>query len=233
MAYTFQPHPDYSRSTRKGDRGEGVAVLQLNLPPLVVDGIFGLATNKRVRALQRANNLVVDGIAGPATQRAICISRSREAEALHKLPPGTLESIMENESGFILAAYSKHPSDEGIDLGSYQKSIVPGSFTQENFRKAYNVVRMAEETAAKLRQVFERFVSYGVVNTRRAWELAILSHNWPAAAERLAQGKSIFIDPARDDQPAEWVIKASAGRLQTPREWVESYIKNSTKRIRW
>lgn len=61
---------------KKGDRGTKVTELQRNLArvgfnPGTIDGIFGPATDKALRAFQKANGLTVDGIAGPATIRKL------------------------------------------------------------------------------------------------------------------------------------------------------------------
>ena len=62
---------------RAGDRGEAVRALQADLARLglsagPVDGVFGAATEKAVRAFQASHpNLTVDGIVGPATQAQI------------------------------------------------------------------------------------------------------------------------------------------------------------------
>src|SRR5690606_21187315 len=55
----------------KGDALPGVKLLQENLNklgfPLSVDGIYGNATEKAVKAFQLQNGLIVDGVAGKAT----------------------------------------------------------------------------------------------------------------------------------------------------------------------
>jgi hypothetical protein len=62
---------------RHGDRGQTVSQLQKQLnqtgakPVLVVDGDFGDATEKAVRAYQKRIGLVVDGIAGEKTRTAL------------------------------------------------------------------------------------------------------------------------------------------------------------------
>ncbi|MBQ3705807.1 MAG: D-alanyl-D-alanine carboxypeptidase family protein [Clostridia bacterium] len=58
---------------RSGSRGDEVRILQLRLQQLgylsgKVDGIYGPATKKAVRAFQKANDLTADGIAGEKTQ---------------------------------------------------------------------------------------------------------------------------------------------------------------------
>lgn len=60
---------------RRGARGEAVRALQTALTArghaLAVDGAFGPATERAVRAFQQRNGLAVDGIAGPATLAAL------------------------------------------------------------------------------------------------------------------------------------------------------------------
>lgn len=56
---------------RRGSRGDHVRHLQRRLGGLKVDGIFGPATEAKVRAFQRSRRLVVDGIVGPKTWAAL------------------------------------------------------------------------------------------------------------------------------------------------------------------
>ena len=76
-----RPTPNPSQSSfklsinqliRRGDRGEQVKILQEYLNQLnhnagVIDGIFGIKTQRAVQSFQKNNNLAVDGIAGPNT----------------------------------------------------------------------------------------------------------------------------------------------------------------------
>ena len=68
----------------RGSQGPSVAALQNQLnaaakvplqytrqPPLVVDGIFGGATQARVTEFQMINRLGADGVVGPQTQGAL------------------------------------------------------------------------------------------------------------------------------------------------------------------
>lgn len=62
---------------RKGDSGPEVEKLQAQLnsagakPPLKVDGDFGPATERALKAFQSSHGLASDGVAGPRTQRAL------------------------------------------------------------------------------------------------------------------------------------------------------------------
>lgn len=73
------PDPQPTRpNLRRGSRGDAVRELQESLMALGydvglsgVDGIFGQATERAVRAFQAASGLVVDGIVGPLTWTAL------------------------------------------------------------------------------------------------------------------------------------------------------------------
>lgn len=64
-------------SLKRGDRGDEVKELQKVLNRwypwlnLVVDGVFGSATENAVKELQRRAGIVVDGIAGPQTKAVL------------------------------------------------------------------------------------------------------------------------------------------------------------------
>jgi murein L,D-transpeptidase YcbB/YkuD len=66
-----------ARVLKQGDAGEDVKALQRVLDKwypflkLVVDGVFGPATDKAVRELQTRSRLQVDGIVGPATRKVL------------------------------------------------------------------------------------------------------------------------------------------------------------------
>ena len=70
--------PDGSPTLRKGDKGEAVAELQAmlaergyDLGKYGIDGEFGSATEKAVKAFQKASGLTADGIVGPKTWAAL------------------------------------------------------------------------------------------------------------------------------------------------------------------
>lgn len=72
---------------RRGARGEAVILLQQAVGAIPADGMFGPATEARLRRFQRANKLVPDGIAGPATWEVIDGSGPGEAEPQPAPPP--------------------------------------------------------------------------------------------------------------------------------------------------
>lgn len=62
------PIPAGHPTLAKGSRGAEVKLLQ---SVILLDGIFGQATEKAVKEFQKANNLEADGIVGPYTWRAL------------------------------------------------------------------------------------------------------------------------------------------------------------------
>lgn len=238
------PAPDYRRTFKRGMSGTDVAALQLNLP-VTVDGWFGEQTGKAIRELQRRLNLFEDGIAGPATQQALVRERSASAELTWKLPTGMLASLVANESAFMVAAYSPHPSDDGYDIGAFQTSITVAR-DQTTLASAYDVLAGANryaEALAKARKAYASPVDSlyrgewpsTLPEERKGytWQLAVLAHNWPYAAQNIAKIGRIFTEEGRDDREEAWIVSASAGRLHTPREWVEAYVERATAFVDW
>lgn len=225
---------DGRRSYKRGDTHWAVIALQSNLNTLgnrlALDGDFGPATDKVARAFQSHRDLKVDGVIGPASQQVLCVELATPAARRYSLPSGLARGILENESGFMLAAWTEHPSDAGFDLGAWQDSYTwPGSQTQ--YERSLNVSAMAFATCEKLRLVYDRYRSSGGTASRLAWECAALYHNWPAAADRMAKGLAPL--RAGSDDPAAWVEAASGGRLHTPREWANAYVAAATRYCAW
>lgn len=73
--YWGVPYPTPTETVKKGDKGTPVRWVQEKLVKagykLTVDGSFGPATDRAVRAFQAQKNLVVDGLVGPATRKAL------------------------------------------------------------------------------------------------------------------------------------------------------------------
>lgn len=223
-------------SLKQGMTGHDVVAVQIALVnagfKLPVDGVYGVGTESAIYSYQSAKGLKADGVCGPVTQEKFV--RSQSLRYGKRLPRGMLPSIAANESSFLLGARTSHPSDSGYDLGAFQHSL--GSHTpstQDNIRKALSVPYMAQRTAGEVLAAYTRYRSWGKVGERRCWELAVLRHNFPLAADRLAQGLSIFINPAEDHEVKQWVVEASGGRLQTTREWCDAYIAKATALVRW
>lgn len=72
------PYPETTQTLRRGMRGDKVKYLQWMLnnhsgtnAQIKVDGLFGPATEKSVRAFQEKHKLAVDGIVGPKTWKVL------------------------------------------------------------------------------------------------------------------------------------------------------------------
>jgi len=230
---SWQPTPNYRYATKEGMSGVEVWALQINLTeigyPLAFDGIFGPATDAAVKRFQQDQGLVVDGIAGVMTQRGIILKAATPASSKYTLPMGLLKSIASNESGFVLAAYSPHPSDGGFDFGPYQLAFPPAEMNETIYQSACDSRVMAIHVGSDARQFKNQFRQAPKVDSDKyAWQLAVLYHNWPFAAHNLANIGSIYPNAAMDDVPQAWIVSASGGRLATPRQWVDHYIAAST-----
>lgn len=242
----WQPSPDFRYALKRGMSGTDCAALQLNLGDLLVDGDFGRLTERAVRRFQRRHpRLVTDGIAGPATQAAVASREMRDAAAT--VPEGLLKSLAFNESALILGSCGKHSQDSGWDVGVFARSTGKAPGTQEFLRSCYDVTESAEWSAENLRDSYEKLgvpveswytgtLAGGRINRYR-WQLAVFMHNWPAGALNLARRGAVTVDYVgdrnTDDEPAAWIIAATGGRLETPREWVLSYVARSTTYVRW
>lgn len=92
---------------RLGSLGESVKTLQaaLNRWPgshqsrLVIDGFFGLSTNRKVREYQSANQLAPDGVVGPVTWESL---QPLVEHVLDTVPPATAHA-----AGTIVLAYPR------------------------------------------------------------------------------------------------------------------------------
>lgn len=241
----LNPSPDYRYALKHGMHGTDVAALQINFPVLAVDGVYGDKTEEVIKDFQASQSLdPIDGIAGLDTQKKLCVKRSARASLDNALPVGLLKSIMSNESGFAIAAFSSHPSDSGFDLGAYQDSITPIEVgSQTAYRAAYNIAIQASAAAKKIKARRDIYLSAvdsryktdlaGGNNTKFSWQLAVLYHNWEYAADKISQRGHIYNDPTEDDEPKDWIIEVSRDRLQTSREWVTSYITRATVYVNW
>lgn len=249
----FTPRSDYRYAFRKGDEGIDVAILQLNLPNVLVDGVFGKRTKTVVENWQERHHLEKDGVAGLATSRSIISSASRSVTTKYGLPKGMLKSIAFNESSFKLANAGKHNGDEGWDVGAFARSSGPNYGSDEFHASAFNVKESAEWTGAHAVEQKSRFVRpvdsqylFELATGDRdklLWQLTVLAHNWPDGADNICRRGGATVDFTgdvnRDDEPAEWIEAATRNPhtgislLHTPRQWVMSYVTKATAYVDW
>lgn len=239
----WNPSVDYRMAFKEGMQGTDVAALQLNLKGIAVDGNFGPATKARVLEYQGAHSLVQDGVAGGVTQTLLCKKHSAGAAKAYGVPRGFLPSLMVNESGFYLAAVSPHLSDGGLDVGAYQRSTGSQPGSQTFYANAYDVELSAGAAAVDAKGLHDH-VPTAVYPSRYydeladgeqdkfAWQMAALNHNWKTAAYNIPR-KGYAVGAAADDDPAQWIVDVTRGRLHTPREWCMAYVEKATVFVTW
>lgn len=229
------PSKTYRYTLHKGLTGHDVWALQINLNarfgnrqvPLVEDGVYGPTTAGRVYLFQSNNNLVKDGVAGAVTQRTLARLMARPHEKAQGLPKGLLDGLIEGESGWMVGAVSWLVAG-GVDCGWIQRRVLDSNFSTAAFHKAFNADVQFPLVAKDLRETKDQFRKLpGATTERRAWELAILSHNWPAGANQLAHGTPL------STKPAAWVEQIGVSGVSTPAQWANFYISSKTSYVQW
>jgi peptidoglycan hydrolase-like protein with peptidoglycan-binding domain len=224
------PARRFRYTLREGIRGHDVAALQLNLNDaglrLAIDGDFGPLTFTAVKLYQdRRGTLHDDGIAGPVTQRHLALELMRPAQRDHRIPNGLLRGIVEGESGFFVGAVNWSVPG-GVDCGWTQRRLAPDA-PDEELRAAFSGRHSFGRVAAELRERKDTYYGRKAVQThQRAWELAVLHHNWPAAAMSLAVGGTL------SNQPAGWVTAIGVPGVTTPAQWADYYVARAMVYVR-
>ncbi len=250
------PQRTYRYSLKRGMLGHDVWALQINLArrgfEVSQDGEFGEGTERAVKKFQSNNDLTSDGIAGLLTQRTLALRLIKEPQSKHGTPPGLIKGIVEGESGFMVGAVN-WIVPHGIDCGWVQRRVVDTDYTDTAFKAAFDGSVQFELLAASLRDEKERF-HHGDITHQRAWELAVLDHNWPAAAQNYGQGKQNWnyvakfyfgkdpdagrfyrtIDSTAElrsydmNTPAQWIKLIGASGITTGTQWADHYIDSKT-----
>lgn len=228
MTSPLYPSKTYRYVLKRGMTGFEIAALQLLLNDvrkagLVVDGVFGPASEKAVKAFQASAKITVDGIAGVGTQTALGRRAIIGPSDEQNLPAGLLRGIVEGESGYAIGCvnWSVPP---GVDCGLIQDRVFdPAEATHDRWVHAFGRGAL-DATAGELRARKDRFhrTGYGAPSHKRAWELAVLAHNWPAGAEKLASGQKL------SESPAAWVTAIGVRGVTSPADWARFYIERMT-----
>ena len=125
-------------SFQRGDDGEEVLAIQKRLVELnysigTIDGEFGPATEKAIKAFQSAQGLEVDGIVGSATYKALMNK---------EMPPNRSQNVVRN---ILRAAYSVVGTPY-VFGGTSPYGFDCSGFTQYAFARAgVHLSRMADE----------------------------------------------------------------------------------------
>lgn len=167
-------------------------------PPLTLDGVFGPHTQQAAKEVQAACHVTVDGVLGPESQEAFVKAKCKHAEK-STTPAGLLAGLCNIESSYSWPCVSPLNSNGTHDYGVTQWSLANPDTAQ--LRAAFNPDTSAHTLAGEVRGFRNAFLGMSAVGSgQRAWELAALAHNWPAAAYALAEGNAAWLD-----QPEAWL----------------------------
>lgn len=230
----FQPNERYRYAYKLGMSGADVWCIQVALnaaavsPQLVTDGSFGPHTKVAVEQIQSRLGIETDGVCGPETQHKLC---AREAGIIQKgrTPKGLLLGICDGESGSIIPATSGLYGNGSRDYGPYQDNKTNPS--EAELKVAYSVNQQTRKTADEISAVYKRYRQMpGGSTDEKAWRLAVLYHNWPAAAEKIAKGEGNTWTYQADGRsykmsdPAQWIKNIGVAGVTTGWQWAEFYI---------
>ena len=188
----------------------GLLLLGFELPDFGADGRLGRETSQAIRRFQRriqayTPEFAVDGIAGIATQRELGHRLARRAAVRHGLPPGVPLGHVEKECGFQLGNHSAMYTDEA-HWGTWDVGPVQMNTRYRPVEDGFNCASI-DTCAGYVASKWVEYDQLGIVDERRALELACGAWNAPAWTDRLARGLSI---------------------TDTQRAWIEAYIDRVT-----
>jgi hypothetical protein len=217
------PSKTYSTVLKNGMANHSVWAFQLNLKrkyDIVSDGVFGDATESIVRRFQTLKNLKVDGVAGIVTQRALALELIERTEGQFRtIPIGMLKGISEGESGWAVGAVNWSVGG-GVDCGWMQRRVYFADDSDAMFAQAFDGYTQFVRFAKECQDLHDQFRRIGYVSDKRAWQLVILNHNWPAGADTLARGRTL------STSYASWVANIGVPGVTTPAQWADSYINS-------
>lgn len=220
---------------RKDDHGYQVFAVQRILNAfkfgftLTEDGDFGSATEDVVKEYQKATRLVQDGVVGGGTQKRFVRSIELRLD-FSDLPEGIVPSVVEGESGNLVAAVNWAVSG-GVDCGYTQRRVLEADFDNDTvvrraFDGFYQVSLLADQLHARYVSYRDKDAIVGRADREiYAWRLAVLYHNWPYGADRLGNGFTL------STQKATWVPENTkfddGAPVVTYRDWAAYYSMGS------
>lgn len=233
---TLTPTENYRYSFKKGMTGWDVETIQIAINAagfsanLVEDGEFGPKTDAAAKVLQGRLNVTVDGVVGPQTQSALCARESNHAE-LHITPKGLIKGICFGESGGIIPTTSPLYPNKTRDYGPFQDNLLAPS--QQALKEAFSPPIQAKSVALDRRSKYEFYRRQPEGDTaEKAWRLAVLSYNWPAAANQIAAGHGdtwTYVEEGTGAKrkladPAPWIEAYHVAGVRTGWDWCKFYI---------
>lgn len=181
---TWAQGVDTSDAARAVNAGTKALQVLCGLAGADADGWYGPQTDKAVRAAQARLGLTVDGIAGARTLRALLTPGITVAANNNGIPLRYLGGIFAHESLLDPAAVGyTTPDDHGlpqINLAAFG----PTSGEYVTYEQAMDPSFSIPWTAKRVRAKYNEWVGK---TSADPWEVAILNHNSPYNALRLAK----------------------------------------------
>ena len=228
MAWVLPRSTDFV--LKEGDRGIVVWALQKQCErykiKCALDGDFGAETKKAVQQLQVKIGVGADGVAGPKTQQTLA---RRQCNAHDGLPEDLLWSKCSYESNGYLGAVNWQV-EGGVDCGVTQRRVYAADYDDDAaIERAFDSGYQVPLSARTIKSRFDQWLNDPGIrgNQELCWRTAVLNHNYPALAIRIAQfgvkGLSSYYT-----SPQKWVLgfglKFPDGHaIDTPLEWGQRY----------
>ena len=213
-------------SSEEGDKGIVVYAIQQALNDtganLTTDSVFGGTTVEAVKRFQGKRRLVADGVFGPKSSKSMALALIPKVET--SAPKGLIRGLVEGESGNHIGAVNWSVPG-GVDCSYTQRRVYDAQLTDRTVvERAFDPLYQLGLFNHRLKDRFASFLPR-VENRERAWRLAVLTHNYPYAAEQYAEGTwpSVY---ALNPQP--WVKNIGARfpdgvAVETPHDWCRHY----------
>ena len=196
---------------RKNDSGQNVAQLQEVLIQLgylasgSADGNYGAATEKAVKAFQKANGLTQDGTAGPATQKALYSGKAKAAPTPtpSPTPKATKASATPTPapSSGVLKVGSK-----GAEVKSLQQKLIELGYLRGTADGIYGKLTAA---AVKAFQTASKLTADGIAGQKTLSKLSTTSSSSSASSSSSSTSST-----STSSVSIQTSVKPSAARVQ-------------------
>lgn len=162
-------------------------------------GVYGPRTEEAVRTFQSKNRdpdgnqpLTTDGTVGRSDARALFTPLVRAAQVLYDIPDNLLVGEVNHESRLDPGAigyyiyYGTDSDYRGVDRAMFQ--INSEANNQVTWTQAFDPAFAADWSGKRMRDYYNRYSTQYPKQSRDVlWDAAVLAHNNPSAAQKLAK----------------------------------------------